>query len=114
MAGQKLAPSQLSFITLCLFFEHVARSKGNNRVKAVHNFMKENLVRPSNDLFSVLRLMLPQVSPAAAISSSGPPVLPAQAGCCSADWTASASTKCHLRGPVAGLCSWTASAATTC
>ena len=79
MATQKVAPSQLSFITLCLFFEDVARSKGNTRTQALQKFMRNNLVRPSNDLFSVLRLMLPQVSPAAATSFSGLPALTAQA-----------------------------------
>ena len=80
MAGQALAPSQLSFITLCLFFEHVSGLKGSKRSREVQLFMRKHLVRPSNDLFSVLRLLLPQVGPAATMSSSGPPGVPAQAG----------------------------------
>ena len=79
MATQKVAPSQLSFITLCIFFEDVSGAKGAKRIQALQRFMRNNLVRPSNDLFSVLRLILPQVSSLAACSLSGHPGLPAQA-----------------------------------
>ena len=79
MAGQSLAPSELSFITLCLFFEDVSGIRGR-RSQKVQSFMRSHLVRPSNDLFSVLRLILPQVLPPAATSAGEPPGLPALAG----------------------------------
>lgn len=56
-------PGDLSFITLCQFWQAVLEARrGAAKKTHLDRFMQHNLKRPSDDLFSVMRLLMPQVS----------------------------------------------------
>ena len=57
-----LKPSELSFDTLVKFFEFLKNSKDyKTRQKILETFYEKNIVRESNDAFSVFRLILPHL-----------------------------------------------------
>lgn len=55
-------PSQLSFKTLCDFFAATASARGLKRkTYLLQSLLEKNLERDSEDLFAVVRLILPRV-----------------------------------------------------
>ena len=57
-----MKPSELSFKTLCDFFEAVAKAAPKNKAVLLRRLLEMNLERNSDDLFQAFRLILPYVS----------------------------------------------------
>ena len=56
-----MKPSELSFKTLCDFFEAVAKAAPKNKALLLRRLLEKNLERDSDDLFEAFRLILPYV-----------------------------------------------------
>ncbi len=57
-----MKPSELSFKTLCDFFEAVSKAAPKNKAVLLRRLLDKNLERDSDDLFEAFRLILPYVS----------------------------------------------------
>ena len=57
-----MKPSELSFKTLCDFFEAVAKSPPRKKVLLLRRLLERNLERDSDDLYEAFRLIVPYVS----------------------------------------------------
>lgn len=75
-----MKPSELSFKTLCIFFEAVAKAPPRVKVLLLRRLLEKNLERDSDDLYEAFRLMLPYVGLAAreywSIHSASKPPIP--------------------------------------
>lgn len=57
-----MKPTELSFKTLCQFFEAVAKAPRNKKLIKLRSLLEKNLERESDELYEVFRLILPYVS----------------------------------------------------
>lgn len=58
-----MKPSELSFKTLCDFFDAVAKAAPKKKALLLRSLLDKNLERNSDDLFEAFRLILPCVGP---------------------------------------------------